>query len=141
MYDYSVYVKIWVCLKFCCAAKDYTSNCIHVCAFDNLKGVCTHRFNTSKYLIYLDLYVSLFHENHVYTRKCFEENAYKKLGFFLICMVSLISIFVFPLSINEVLIDDLGLRVVFFMRIEWLKNDEATSCLWLKIRDGSVIIS
>lgn len=45
------------------------------------------------------------------------------------------------LSANEVLLDDLGLITMFWLRIDWLKNDEAIRCLLLNISDGSVIIS
>ncbi len=57
------------------------------------------------------------------------------------CLINLISLFVFLLSVNEVLLNDLGFTMMFWLRIDRLKNDEATSCLWLKISNGSMIIS
>ena len=88
---------------------------IYICGFDSWKA-CIH--------------VEVFCVKFVY-----------KIGFcWTRCLINLISLVVFLLSANEVLLDDLGLIMMFWFRIDWLKNDEATRCLWLKISDGSMII-
>jgi len=55
-------------------------------------------------------------------------------------MINLINLVVFLLFVNEVLLDDLGLIVMFWLTIEWSSNYEATSYPLMNISDGSMII-
>lgn len=79
-------------------------------------------------------------EAHIHMEMFWGKHIYKLEFCWKGCLISLISLILFLLSINEVLLDDLGLIVMFWLSIDYLKNDEDTSCMWLKISNGFVFI-